>query len=302
MRRSRWLDGRKDAPFFAWIHLYDAHSPYEPPEPLRSEFRAPRSGGSLRRGDCVCRSTGRPLPVVAAGRRPGSEDDPGHRRRSRRRRSAAMARARTATSSTTTSLHVPLIVATPVRGSPRRPRRRAGQPRRTSSRPCSRSPGSTSTARVHGRSLAPVDVPASRSRSTVYAYSESMAPEPAVWLERASLVCARLATSSFRRHGRSCTTSRRTLAKRPTSFAQHRAVARDMARELEHRDRRHQPRRAGAGGGQSRQGHRRAASLARLRGTPRLRRRNEAAADAERARRSQGQARVSSRRCSAPAS
>ena len=25
-------------PFFAWIHLYDAHSPYEPPEPLRSRF------------------------------------------------------------------------------------------------------------------------------------------------------------------------------------------------------------------------------------------------------------------------
>ena len=35
-----WLDGRKPGPFFAWVHLYDAHSPYEPPEPFLSEFRA----------------------------------------------------------------------------------------------------------------------------------------------------------------------------------------------------------------------------------------------------------------------
>jgi arylsulfatase A-like enzyme/predicted Zn-dependent protease len=33
-----WLDGRKDAPFFSWIHLYDPHTPYEPPEPYRSEY------------------------------------------------------------------------------------------------------------------------------------------------------------------------------------------------------------------------------------------------------------------------
>jgi arylsulfatase A-like enzyme/cytochrome c-type biogenesis protein CcmH/NrfG len=34
-----WLEGHKDKPFFAWVHLYDPHSPYEPPEPLLSEFR-----------------------------------------------------------------------------------------------------------------------------------------------------------------------------------------------------------------------------------------------------------------------
>jgi arylsulfatase A-like enzyme/tetratricopeptide (TPR) repeat protein len=37
-----WLDGQKDHPFFAWIHLYDPHLPYEPPEPYRSEYA---SGG-----------------------------------------------------------------------------------------------------------------------------------------------------------------------------------------------------------------------------------------------------------------
>jgi arylsulfatase A-like enzyme/tetratricopeptide (TPR) repeat protein len=36
----RWLDGQKQVPFFAWVHLYDAHSPYEPPEPFVSEFRS----------------------------------------------------------------------------------------------------------------------------------------------------------------------------------------------------------------------------------------------------------------------
>jgi len=34
-----WLETHKEKPFFTWIHLYDAHSPYEPPEPFLSEFR-----------------------------------------------------------------------------------------------------------------------------------------------------------------------------------------------------------------------------------------------------------------------
>jgi arylsulfatase A-like enzyme/tetratricopeptide (TPR) repeat protein len=34
-----WLEGRQQGPFFAWIHLYDAHAPYEPPEPFASEHR-----------------------------------------------------------------------------------------------------------------------------------------------------------------------------------------------------------------------------------------------------------------------
>jgi len=33
-----WLEGQKDSPFFAWIHLYDPHAPYEPPEPYFSEY------------------------------------------------------------------------------------------------------------------------------------------------------------------------------------------------------------------------------------------------------------------------
>jgi arylsulfatase A-like enzyme/cytochrome c-type biogenesis protein CcmH/NrfG len=34
----QWLDGNKEGPFFAWVHLYDPHSPYEPPEPFRTQY------------------------------------------------------------------------------------------------------------------------------------------------------------------------------------------------------------------------------------------------------------------------
>lgn len=33
-----WIDSVKDGRFFAWIHLYDPHTPYTPPEPYRSEY------------------------------------------------------------------------------------------------------------------------------------------------------------------------------------------------------------------------------------------------------------------------
>jgi arylsulfatase A-like enzyme/tetratricopeptide (TPR) repeat protein len=35
-----WLETHRQAPFFVWVHLYDPHTPYEPPEPLRAEFGA----------------------------------------------------------------------------------------------------------------------------------------------------------------------------------------------------------------------------------------------------------------------
>jgi arylsulfatase A-like enzyme/Tfp pilus assembly protein PilF len=35
----RWLDSRPaDRPFFLWLHLYDPHDPYEPPEPWASRY------------------------------------------------------------------------------------------------------------------------------------------------------------------------------------------------------------------------------------------------------------------------
>jgi arylsulfatase A-like enzyme/Tfp pilus assembly protein PilF len=39
-----WLAATRDRPFFAWVHLYDPHSPYVPPEPYRSRFPATMQG------------------------------------------------------------------------------------------------------------------------------------------------------------------------------------------------------------------------------------------------------------------
>ncbi len=33
-----WIDKKKDDKFFAWIHLYDPHTPYAPPEPFKTEY------------------------------------------------------------------------------------------------------------------------------------------------------------------------------------------------------------------------------------------------------------------------
>lgn len=43
-RALEWLGGR-GSPWFAWVHCFDPHHPYEPPEPFRSEYRdAPYDG------------------------------------------------------------------------------------------------------------------------------------------------------------------------------------------------------------------------------------------------------------------
>jgi arylsulfatase A-like enzyme/Tfp pilus assembly protein PilF len=33
-----WLEAHGSQRFFAWLHFYDAHSPYDPPEPFKSQF------------------------------------------------------------------------------------------------------------------------------------------------------------------------------------------------------------------------------------------------------------------------
>jgi choline-sulfatase len=35
----QWLDEQKDKPFFLFLHLYDPHDPYQPPEPFASEWK-----------------------------------------------------------------------------------------------------------------------------------------------------------------------------------------------------------------------------------------------------------------------
>ena len=41
-----WLSIREPGPFFIWVHLYDAHYPYNPPEPFKGRYKsAPYDGG-----------------------------------------------------------------------------------------------------------------------------------------------------------------------------------------------------------------------------------------------------------------
>jgi arylsulfatase A-like enzyme len=40
----RWLDEERVCPMFLWAHLYDAHRPYDPPEPFRSRHFDPYLG------------------------------------------------------------------------------------------------------------------------------------------------------------------------------------------------------------------------------------------------------------------
>src|SRR6266436_1547030 len=42
-----WLGQQKGSPFFLWFHLWDAHDPYNPPEPFRSRFPGAPYNGSI---------------------------------------------------------------------------------------------------------------------------------------------------------------------------------------------------------------------------------------------------------------
>ncbi len=52
-RAVPWLRERLSAgdPFFAWVHFYDAHDPYEPPEPFAHDFRGRPYDGEIAYGD-----------------------------------------------------------------------------------------------------------------------------------------------------------------------------------------------------------------------------------------------------------
>ena len=50
----QWLGQQQGGPFFLWFHIWDAHDPYNPPEPFRSRFpNAPYNGGIAYVDDIV---------------------------------------------------------------------------------------------------------------------------------------------------------------------------------------------------------------------------------------------------------
>jgi arylsulfatase A-like enzyme/Tfp pilus assembly protein PilF len=50
-RSLAWLAHRPARPFFFWLHLYDPHSGYDPPEPFRSEYRDHLYDGEIAYAD-----------------------------------------------------------------------------------------------------------------------------------------------------------------------------------------------------------------------------------------------------------
>lgn len=42
-----WIEQAATSPFFAWIHLYDPHSPYQPPEPFATRYKAHPYNGEV---------------------------------------------------------------------------------------------------------------------------------------------------------------------------------------------------------------------------------------------------------------
>ena len=65
-RARAWLDGARGRPAFCWIHLYEPHYPYTPPEPYASRFAGDRYEGEVAAADAALA----PLlgPILDGGR------------------------------------------------------------------------------------------------------------------------------------------------------------------------------------------------------------------------------------------
>jgi arylsulfatase A-like enzyme/Flp pilus assembly protein TadD len=48
-----WLDQHSEGPFFIWVHLYDAHDPYDPPEPYKSRYASAPYDGAIAYEDAA---------------------------------------------------------------------------------------------------------------------------------------------------------------------------------------------------------------------------------------------------------
>jgi choline-sulfatase len=46
-----WLNAHPKGPFFLWVHLYDAHHPYDPPQPYKTKYAAAPYDGEIAYAD-----------------------------------------------------------------------------------------------------------------------------------------------------------------------------------------------------------------------------------------------------------
>jgi arylsulfatase A-like enzyme/Flp pilus assembly protein TadD len=52
-RAMAWLSQNRQPPFFIWLHFYDAHDPYDPPEPFKSHYASAPYDGEIAYTDSV---------------------------------------------------------------------------------------------------------------------------------------------------------------------------------------------------------------------------------------------------------
>jgi choline-sulfatase len=52
-RAIAWLDGARAGPVFFFLHLYEPHSPYEPPEPFRTRYASRPYDGEIAAADAI---------------------------------------------------------------------------------------------------------------------------------------------------------------------------------------------------------------------------------------------------------
>jgi arylsulfatase A-like enzyme/Tfp pilus assembly protein PilF len=52
-RALAWLSKKPAGPFFLWVHLYDPHDPYSPPEPYKTRYQAEPYDGEIAYTDSV---------------------------------------------------------------------------------------------------------------------------------------------------------------------------------------------------------------------------------------------------------
>src|SRR5271155_2659993 len=48
-----WLSHHQQTPFFIWLHFYDAHEPYDPPEPFKTQYASEPYDGEIAYTDSV---------------------------------------------------------------------------------------------------------------------------------------------------------------------------------------------------------------------------------------------------------
>jgi arylsulfatase A-like enzyme/Flp pilus assembly protein TadD len=52
-RALGWLSRHQQAPFFIWLHFYDAHDPYDPPEPFKTHYASAPYDGEIAYTDSI---------------------------------------------------------------------------------------------------------------------------------------------------------------------------------------------------------------------------------------------------------